>query len=132
MPRALLYAALIGLASAACRNPEAREPEAAAVADVARATAPPREPLPRQIYYDLMAFSWYARAEPLIFEQLSYLPAGAPTSIPLAKLLLAGNYQGVDFYVLRADQEPPDVVYVPVFEGYWLAFELSRQTNEHD
>lgn len=33
-----------------------------------------------------------------------------PDSIPLAKLQLAGNYHGVDFYVLRSYREPPDVV----------------------
>jgi hypothetical protein len=122
MARARLYALLVGLASTACGNSGRHEPEPAALVDVARADQPTRDSVPREIYYDLMAFAWYARAEPLIFEPVSYMPAGAPTAIPLAKLILAGNYQGVDFYVLRSDHEPPDVVYVPVFEGYWLPF----------
>lgn len=128
MPRALLYVVLAGLASAGCGNSGRREPEAAAFVDVAQANALPGDSLPRQIYYDLMSFAWYARAEPLIFEQVSYMPSGAPTAIPLANLHLGGNYQGVDFYVLRSDQDPPDAVYVPVFEGYWLYF-APRQTK---
>lgn len=128
MARAFLYAVLIGLASAGCGNSGAREPAAAALAEVAQVQVP-RDSLPRQIYYDLMAFDWYARAEPLIIAQQAYMPSGAPTSIPLAKLQLAGNYQGVDFYLLHSDREPPDVVYVPVFEGYWLPFMQLRRTK---
>jgi hypothetical protein len=78
--------------------------------------------LPTRIYYDLTQFGWYARAEPIVFAQLQYTPRGVPLVIPLAKLRLSGNYQGVDFYVLHTDKEPPSTVYVPVYEGYWLPF----------
>ena len=85
---------------------------------------------PRQIYYDLTHYGWYQRAEPLVFGQQRYVPRGAPIVIPLAKLRLTGNYQGVDFYVLQAETEPPSEVYVPVYEEYWLPFIAAPATSD--
>ena len=106
----------------ACGNRDV--PEAGSVAEVRDTTSdrPLEDERPRRIYYNLTDYTWYARAEPLLIEQQRYSPSGVPRAIPLAKLRLFGNYQGVDFYALRGEKEPPGTVFVPVHEGYWLPF----------
>lgn len=74
-----------------------------------------------RIYYDLTAYEWYRRGQPLIFRAGSYLPEGKPQAIPAERLRRLGQYGGVDFY--HAEGSAPDeMVYVPVFEGYWQPF----------
>ena len=107
-------------------------PEPASVETVAATTAEADDSAdtPRQIYYNLTRYGWYQRAEPLAFAQQRYMPRGAPIVIPLAKLRLAGNYQGVDFYVLHTEEEPPTTLYVPVYERYWLSFVAAPTTTD--
>lgn len=73
-----------------------------------------------RIYYDLTQFEWYAHGEPLRDAGLSYQPFGMPLAAPLAEMERAGDYQGVEYY-RRSGSE--GLLYVPVFEGYWLAFQ---------
>ena len=72
-----------------------------------------------RIYYDLTRFEWYARGEPLVHDQLPYQPAGTPVAADLAELERAGEYQGVEYYHRQGDDQS---LYVPVYDGYWLAF----------
>lgn len=80
---------------------------------------PDAEARPDRIYYDLMRYDWYAHGEPLVFDSASYEPDGRPVSIDARTLQLVGEYDGVDVY--RRDTDPR--LYVPVYDGYWLAFE---------
>jgi hypothetical protein len=75
---------------------------------------------PARIYYDLTRFEWYARGQPLVHEGRTYQPAGAPLPVRDITLELAGEYGGVDYYRMPGDDR--DVVYVPVYEWYWLRF----------
>lgn len=124
-----LIVALVAGALTCCGN--RGTPEAASVNNTVatRSEEMPTDTSPSRIYHDLMRYGWYQRAEPLVFGQQSYVPSGAPVTIPLAKLRLAGNYQGVDFYILQTEREPPATVYVPVYEGYWLSFVAAPTTG---
>jgi hypothetical protein len=115
---------------AACRR--ADPPEATRASGTADSTAireieweaedGPAEPLPERIYYDLTRFEWYARGEPLMFESHAYSPRGEPVRASATAMRKVGDFQGVEVY--RADNEASagDVLYVPVFEGFWLPF----------
>jgi len=105
---------------AGCGNHDVPQP--ASVRQVAESTSRHQQERPRTIYYNLTDYGWYARAEPMVIDQRHYGPGGTPEPIPLAKLRLSGNYQGVDFYVMHGEKEPAETVYVPVYEGYWLPF----------
>jgi hypothetical protein len=84
----------------------------------------PEEPdgLPPHIYYDLTKFVWYARGEPIRFEDATFWPKGAPIRASVDRMEKAGEYQGVEFYRIDEDGGANGVVYVPVFEGFWLPF----------
>jgi hypothetical protein len=77
---------------------------------------------PNRIYYDLMQFVWYARGEPILFENAPYRPRGAPIRASADRMEKAGEYQGVEFYKADEDDDADAVIYVPVFEGFWLRF----------
>jgi hypothetical protein len=83
---------------------------------------PDSAPQPVTIYYDLTRFDWYARGEPLRHGNADYVARAAPIRASAAGMRRAGEYQGVDYYRSADDAEPPGVVYVPVFEGFWLPF----------
>ncbi len=83
---------------------------------------PQPEELPARIYYDLTRYQWYAQGEPLRHGGGVYSPRGTPVRVATSALSKVGDYQGVDIYVARDATENPDVVYVPVFEGFWLRF----------
>lgn len=114
-------------ALAACASPEdASVPDAESASTVAAALPPAPAPGPAvkhlpsdRIYYDLTRFQWYARGEPLRHEGLAYQPSGMPVAIPLAEMEQIGAYDGVDYY-RRAGADA--LLFVPVFDGYWLAF----------
>lgn len=77
---------------------------------------------PATIYYDLARFDWYARGEPLRHGNADYVARAAPVRA-FADMRKAGEYQGVEYYRAADDVvEPASVVYVPVFEGFWLPF----------
>lgn len=91
------------------------EPQTSPAAAVA-----PREQLARdRIYYDLTRFEWYARGEPLVRDGVAYQPAGLPIALSLRELERIGEFEGVEYYRRAGDA---DHLYVPVFDGYWLAF----------
>ena len=119
--RGAIVVVFFGAAALSCKR-GSPEPAVVTAATAASSEIDAGDAQPRQIYYNLTHYGWYQRAEPLVFAQQRYLPRGAPVSIPLAKLRLAGNYQGVDFYVLESEQEPPAKIYVPVYDSYWLPF----------
>ncbi len=77
---------------------------------------------PERIYYDLTAYEWYAQGQPLMADGRGYMPSDVPLTLPDTPLEKAGEYQGVDYYVEEGAEPPYPVVYVPVFEGYWLPF----------
>jgi len=117
-------------AVAGCREPRANAEEPASAGNVpvaateavgngANRAARPKGP--DKIYYDLMRYEWYAQGRPLIHAGQSYQPDGMPVAIELADLNRAGEYEGVDYYILKA-ADPDGLIYVPVFEGYWLPF----------
>ena len=116
------------LLAAGCGKRDAPQP--ATVEQVAEGASVDERERPRTIYYNLTDYGWYARAEPMVVDQRKYGPGGTPQSIPLAKLRLSGNYQGVDFYVMHGEREPPGTVYVPVYEGYWLPFVAAAVTGD--
>lgn len=80
---------------------------------------------PEHIYYDLTAFDWYRRGEPLRIDELAYLPRGKPISLGEARLEEAGEYQGVVYYRVEGASEPYPAVYVAVSPGYWQPFVTS-------
>lgn len=77
---------------------------------------------PIELYYDLTAFDWYRRGEPLILGGHEYRPAGIPESERARSFEPAGRYGGVVYYVLEDSSPPHQTVYVPVAPGYWLPF----------
>jgi hypothetical protein len=87
------------------------------------APAEPDHDLPASIYYDLTSFDWYRRGEPLLHEGQRYLP-GKVEPAAGRRFKYEGAYDGVDYYVLRDEQEPHHTIYVPVYSGYWLSFAL--------
>lgn len=74
---------------------------------------------PDRIYYDLTRFDWYAHGEPLVFDSMPYEPDGRPVALDARTLERVGAYDGVDVYRRGSDTH----LYVPVYDGYWLAFE---------
>jgi hypothetical protein len=122
----IAVAAGLALGLFACGAPEPAHVPPEDGATVAGALAPASAASPRtdflpseRIYYDLTRFEWYAHGEPLRAADLSYQPAGLPLAAPLAEMERAGEYRGVEYY-RRSGSD--DRLYVPVFEGYWLAF----------
>lgn len=88
---------------------------------------------PEEIYYDLTSFDWYRGGEPLIYDGRSFQPVGRPEAIPVGELRPIGRFQGVSYYARSGAAAPFSVLYVPVFEGYWLPFgpvaEAQQQTD---
>jgi hypothetical protein len=88
----------------------------------------PSEPVPDRIYFTLTDYEWYARGEPLVFENAAYRAGSGVVAAPLSSMRKVGEYQGVDVYA--ADGADADTsVYVPVFPGYWQAFHLSEAVS---
>ncbi len=73
---------------------------------------------PDRVFHVLTAFDWYARGEPIMLDGIAYSAAGDPVRIDARSLERVAEYGGVDVYRRAGDV----VVYVPVFEGYWLGF----------
>ncbi|HSJ07328.1 MAG TPA: hypothetical protein VK936_11515 [Longimicrobiales bacterium] len=97
-------------------------------ADSVYAVPAAREVLPAgRIYYTLTDHEWYARGEPLLHASRAHQPAGRPVAASLDEMELAGEYMGVDYYTRRQDEG--ELVYVPVFEGYWQAFRPDTSAN---
>lgn len=78
--------------------------------------------LPPVIYYDLTRFDWYARGEPMRLDDGSYAPRGAPVRAATSEMNKVGEYEGVEYYARDDGSDSEGVVYVPVFEGFWLPF----------
>jgi hypothetical protein len=87
-----------------------------------------RKTLPsNRIYYTLTDYPWYARGEPLLHDGRPHVASGLPIAASTDEMEKAGEYEGVEFYTRRDHNEP--VVYVPVFEGYWLGFRASATSG---
>lgn len=78
--------------------------------------------LPSVIYYDLTRFEWYARGEPMRLDDGNYAPRGAPVRAATSEMKKIGEYEGVEYYARENGADSEGVVYVPVFEGFWLPF----------
>lgn len=78
--------------------------------------------LPPVIYYDLTRFDWYARGEPMRLDDGAYAPGGAPVRAATSEMEKVGEYEGVEYYARDDASGSEGVVYVPVFEGFWLPF----------
>jgi hypothetical protein len=129
--RAALYCLLAACCAAACGRDDAEpvdhavaEIEAPAITgdvDTIYTAAPAPDALPAgRIYYNLTDHEWYARGAPLVHENVGYAPAGNPVAAGVQEMQQVGDYFGVEYYVRPADTTA--VLYVPVFEGYWLPF----------
>jgi hypothetical protein len=92
------------------------------LAEWARAEEQAKGDLPATIYYDLTRYEWYARGEPLGHADASYMPGGRPVRMPASSMRKVGQYRGVEVYVPASDDDAAAIVYVPVFEGFWLPF----------
>ncbi|HEX7051078.1 MAG TPA: hypothetical protein VF188_12795 [Longimicrobiales bacterium] len=89
----------------------------------AEADEEPRRPdPPAEIYYDLTAFDWYRRAEPLNVAGRPYRPAGKPEAGLARRFERVGEYQGVSYYIEEGTDPPYGAVFVPVAPRYWLRF----------
>lgn len=80
---------------------------------------------PDEIYFELTAFEWYRRGEPLVHQDVAYRPAGTPMVAPAESMQPAGTYEGVRYYV-REGSASADSLFVPVHQRYWLPFVPSR------
>ena len=117
---------------AACSSSQLDEtaaPVAAAETDVVvaaeSAPTPSRDLLPSdRIYYDLTHYEWYAKGQPLNHQGTGYLPKGVPVAAAAAEMDRVGEYEGVEYYRRPGTG---DLLYVPVFDGYWLAFRPTEQ-----
>lgn len=85
---------------------------------------------PAEIYYDLTAFDWYRRGEPLVIDGREYRPDGIPEAERARKFEPVGEYMGVTYYVLENSSEPHLAVYIPVSPGYWQPFTPTPTTPE--
>jgi hypothetical protein len=92
-------------------------------------SAPPRsegtDSFPDRIFYNLSSYEWYAHGEPLHWDDRDWDMAGGPIPLATEAMTLVGEYQGVDVYVVAAEDSVGSVtlVYIPVSEGFWLPFE---------
>jgi len=77
---------------------------------------------PTRVFYDLTAFDWYRRGEPLLLDGRAYMPASQPKFIPGKTLRQLDSFGGVDVYRRARQSEPLDSIFVPVYENYWLVF----------
>jgi len=136
---AALTAVLAGLlGAAACEEPSpspALNSRPRAPAETTMIPAPPRtaarDSLPTRIYYNLSSYEWYARSEPLHWDDRDWDMAGGPIPLETEGMSLVGEYQGVDVYVVAAEDSVGSVtlVYVPVSEGFWLPFQPVRRED---
>lgn len=118
-----LFVALLSIAG--CREDTSRsaDPGASLPApepQAADANTTEVEAFAPRIYYDLTRHDWYRRGEPLVVEGREYLPAGDLVVGPLEAFDRFGDFEGVDYYGRREGSD--DVLFVPVFERYWLPF----------
>ena len=133
-PRVFLRLTLACCVLAGC-GPAEEEPDTAAqpagdsVGGVAVFNpAEERQSLPTsRIYYTLTDYGWYERGRPLVHDGRGYRPQGMPLGATLGEMQKAGEFEGVEYYIRSAD--PGAVVYVPVFDGYWQAFQLDPSAS---
>jgi len=142
--RSVLSAVLVAVATGCSREQAPAEPPAETAAapateqETSSTSAPTasdawkpddeRESLPsNRIYYTLTDYPWYARGEPLMHTGRPHVASGLPITASVEEMEKAGEYEGVEFYTRREESEP--VLYVPVFEGYWLGFRLNTTSG---
>ena len=134
-----LTAVIAGLlAVVACEEPSPSPPPPAGTRPPAETTMIPALPrtastdsLPARIYYNLSRHEWYAHGEPLHWDDRDWDMSGGPVPLETEAMTLVGEYQGVDVYVVTAEDSAGSValVYVPVSEGFWLPFEPVRRED---
>lgn len=91
----------------------------------------PEAPRPVEIYYDLTAYDWYRRGEPLIVDGREYHPSSIPEAERARSFEPAGTHMGVGYYVLEGAGPPHPTVYIPVAPGYWLPFTTTGASGEN-
>ena len=102
------------------RDATGGEPPETTMIPVTRPAAT-RDSLPARIFYDLTRFDWYARGEPLVWDDRDWQPRGAPVAARADALRRLGEFGGVDIWT-DADADSVESLYVPVSEGFWLTF----------
>lgn len=128
LARAILICSLI---PTACGRPDTEaatdpagqrgsSPVPPSAADADRRARVPRTTTLR-IFQDLTSFDWYRQGDPLVHDGRSYQPSGPPVRAQPETMRKIGEYGGVDIYVPEGSPEDSSI-YVPVYEGYWLAF----------
>jgi predicted small lipoprotein YifL len=128
--REMAAAAALACVLAACgeRGQAAAEPEPTAQVMPGDTTEvevfrpePQRQALPSQrIYYTLTDYAWYAQGRPLVHEGRQFEPGGRPVSASAEEMQRVGEFEGVEYYARQAAEDVG--LYVPVYEGWWLAF----------
>ncbi|MHB1169570.1 MAG: hypothetical protein ACYC28_09860 [Longimicrobiales bacterium] len=76
------------------------------------------EERPDRVYHVLTDFDWYARGEPIVLDGTAYSVSGDVLRMDARTLERSAEYGGVDVYRRAGDAN----LYVPVYDGYWLAF----------
>lgn len=86
--------------------------------------------LPPRIFFDLARYEWYVRQRPIRWDGREWQPSGAPIPLLARDLRHVGEFEGVDLYApVQADTIPPDRLFVPVSEGFWLPFSASGEAE---
>jgi hypothetical protein len=123
-PRLSLTVLCVALALSACSDAAPAAGDASAQPVHRESGDKERAPAgPARVFFNLTAYGWYARGEPLMFDGRAYSLAGGPNAVPFGSLERVGDYQGVDVYAVKGGGR--DTLLVPVSEGYWLLFTLS-------
>ncbi|HET9982800.1 MAG TPA: hypothetical protein VFQ38_04420 [Longimicrobiales bacterium] len=123
-PRPSLAALCAALALSACSDAGPAPSNASAESVHHEGRAGRAEPAgPARVFFNLTAYGWYARGEPLMLDGRAYGLAGGPKPVPFRELERVGDYQGVDVYAAKGRGR--DTLLVPVFDGYWLPFSAS-------
>lgn len=84
------------------------------------------DPLPEEIYYSLDEFEWYRQALPIVHDGRAFEASDTVLILSTLEVDTLGRFGGV-LYWARPVGPPPDTLFVPVFEGYWLPF-VTRDT----
>lgn len=109
--RRLILVMLIGVAVAACPEPDARAGE------------PPIEPV------DMDTLAWAVEGRSIEYGDARWVMVGPPVYEPLA-LTRVGEFEGTPLYGERGVASPARRIYIPVGGGYWQMLERGQPIEQ--